>query len=139
MAGKSKTAFKIDWYVRLVRKFPLIPIENGKQLNAAIAIIDDLLDKDHTPEEDAYLEVPGQLVVSYEDQTHAIEPATDAQLLADILDSRGLPQMGFAKLTGVAESTVSSVLHGKRKLTREQIAKIAARLDVPAEVFALAG
>lgn len=137
--GTRTKPIKMDSYVRLVRKFPLIPIENDKQLDAATAVIDELLDKDRSREEEAYLDVLGQLIEAYEEEAHPIEPATDAQLLADILESRGLTQVAFAKLTGIAESTVSAVLHGSRRLTREQIGKIGKHLSVPPEAFAHSG
>ena len=134
MAAKT-TKFKLDRYLQLVSRFPLIPIESEAQLKRAIAFIDELLDKDRSLEEELYLDVLGQIVEQYEDQAYPEEPVDDATMLAELLSSREITQTSFAKLTDISESTVSAVLSGKRKLTRAQIARISKHLNVPAEVF----
>jgi len=97
--------------------------------------INELLDKDRSLEEEAYLEVLGDLVEKYELEFHPIAPATDAEILADRLDGLGISQAQMARDTGIAESTISAVLHGSRKFTRSQVGKVAAYLKVPADRF----
>lgn len=137
MATKSVRPIKLAHYLELVSRFPLVPIESDGQLDKATAFIDELLDRKRTREEEAYLEVLGQLVEAYEDTAHPIEPASDAELLADLLESNQLTQTRLAKIAGIAESTVSAVLNGSRRLTRRQIGLLSRAFGIPADVFNL--
>ena len=52
-----------DLYFELIRRFPLRPIRSDKELNAAVKMVDSLLDrKDLASEEEDYLEVLGDLI-----------------------------------------------------------------------------
>jgi HTH-type transcriptional regulator/antitoxin HigA len=73
--AKTKTGRRTasDGYLDLVRRFPLRPIRNEKELDRAIAVIDALLDREQlTVAEEDYLDVLGDLVEHYEDQHHPI-------------------------------------------------------------------
>lgn len=59
-------------YLALVRNFPLRPIRSEEALDRAIAVVDDLLDKDDlTQDEQDYLDVLGDLVEEYESDGQA--------------------------------------------------------------------
>lgn len=60
-------------------------------------------------------------------------------MIRHFLDTRELSQTQLAKGAGIAESTVSEVLSGKRKLTRGQIGKLARFLHVEPGMFAFEG
>lgn len=139
MAGRrtqTRAARANDTYLALVRRFPLRPIRGEADLDAAIAIIDELTDRnDLDPGEDDYLDVLGDLVERYEDQHHPIGDASEAEMLAFFIDQRGVKQVDVCCATGIAESTLSEVLRGKRQLTRAQISKLAAYFHVGPGVF----
>jgi len=134
MAAKGRK-FKLDRYIELVSRVPLVPIVSEAALDGAIAFMDELLDRDRTLEEEMYLDVLSDLVEKYETEAYPAEPVSDSEMLASILDSQGLTQSAFATQVGIAESTVSAVLNGSRKLTRAQIGKIAESFNIPAGVF----
>jgi antitoxin component HigA of HigAB toxin-antitoxin module len=73
--------------------------------------------------------------MKYEQEHYPIGPADDAAILWGRLDAMGITQARMARDTGIAESTISAVLHGSRKFTRAQIAKVAAYLKVPPHKF----
>jgi HTH-type transcriptional regulator/antitoxin HigA len=126
-----------DRYLALVRQFPLRPLRSDADLNAAVAMVDSLLDleKLSTPEQD-YLDVLGDLVEVYEAEAVPIRPVGDAELLQFLIESRSTTQAEVAKGAGIAESTISEVLAGKRKLTRAQIGKLARHFHVEPGAFA---
>lgn len=134
MATKARK-FRLEPYIELVSRVPLVPIESESALEKAIAFIDELLDKDRTQEEELYLDVLSDLVEKYESEAYPEQPVSDADMLSHLMDSHGLTQAAFAKRAHMAESTVSAVLHGTRKLTRAQIARISAAFNVPTDVF----
>src|SRR5690606_32194698 len=70
MATKSRRPLRIDRYVQLVRQFPLVHITTEAELDRAIAVIDNLLEKDRTAEEEAYLDVLSTIVEVYEEREY---------------------------------------------------------------------
>jgi HTH-type transcriptional regulator/antitoxin HigA len=128
-----------DRYLELVRRFPLRPLQTDADLDAAVAVIDSLIDQEtlSAPEQD-YLDVLGDLVEAYEAEAVQIKPVGDAEMLRFLIESKGVRQAEAAKQAGIAESTVSEVLAGKRKLNRTQIGKLARYFHVEPGVFAFA-
>jgi len=56
-------------------------------------------------------------------------------MLAFVIDQKAVKQVEVARATGIAESTLSEILRGKRRLTRGQIAKLAGYFHVEPGVF----
>ena len=115
-----------DRYLDLVRQLPLRPLRTEADLDAAIAVIDALIDRPALtmPEQD-YLDVLSDLVEAYEAETVPMHPVGDADLLRFLIEQKGIIQAAAAHGAGIAESTISEVLAGKRKLNRAQIARLA--------------
>ena len=126
-----------DRYLELVRQFPLRPLRTDADLDAAVAVVDSLIDLDglSDPEQD-YLDVLSDLVEAYETDAVPIRAVGDADMLRFLIENRGASQVEVAKRSGIAESTVSEVLAGKRKLNRSQIGKLARYFHVEPGVFA---
>src|SRR5713226_2574430 len=121
MAGRKpqvRSAKASDTYLALVRRFPLRPIRSENELDAAIAMIDGLTDRDDLDSSEAdYLDVLSDLVERYEEQVHPVGDPSHAEMLAFLIDQKGVKQVDLARATGIAESTLSEVLRGKRQLT----------------------
>ena len=123
-------------YLPLVQSYPLRPIRSEKELDRAIRRIDALLDQPHRSRaEEDYLEVLGNLVERYEAEKHPEEPVSDAAMLRHLIDAKGVSQGEVARATGIANSTISAVLHGKRSLSRDHIGRLAAYFTVTPDVF----
>jgi HTH-type transcriptional regulator/antitoxin HigA len=139
MAGRraqARSGKSNDTYLALVRRFPLRPIRTEAELDAAISVIDTLTDRDNLdPGEADYLDVLSDLVERYEDQAHPIGEVSDAEMLAFLIDQKGVKQVDVARATGLAESTLSELLRGKRQLTRAQITKLASFFGVQPGAF----
>src|SRR6266571_889027 len=125
MAGKQATTIRAvygkteDRYLDLIRQFPLRPLRTDADLDAAVKAIDALLDRPEltAPEQD-YLDVLSDLVEAYETEAVPMRPVGDAELLRFLIEQNGVTQAAVASGTGIAESTISAVLAGKRKLNR---------------------
>lgn len=125
-----------DRYLELVRKLPLRPIRTEAELDAAIKVIDKLIDQDElSPPEQDYLDVLSDLVEAYETVHYPENPVPDDAMLQFLLEARCVTQVQAAKGAGIAESTISEVLSGKRKLNRKQIGKLARYFHVEPGVF----
>jgi HTH-type transcriptional regulator / antitoxin HigA len=117
-------------------RLPLGPVRSEQELDDAIAIIDSLIDRtDLDDGERDYLDVLADLVEKYEEVHHPIATVSDGQMLRFLLETHELTQVAVAKKTGIAESTISAVLAGKRRLNRAQIGKLAALFHVEPGVF----
>ena len=72
-----------------------------------------------------YLDALSDLVASYEDQHHPIAPASDADMLRHLMEAKGVTQTQVSREAGIAKSTISEVLAGKKPLSRRMIRSLA--------------
>lgn len=113
-------------YFELIRSFPLASIQSESHYHQAQEQINDLVALHRLDSgQKMYLDALCDLVASYEDVQHAIQPASDADLLAHLLESRNLEQVELSKATGIPKSSISEVLSGKKQLTKQMIQKLA--------------
>jgi HTH-type transcriptional regulator/antitoxin HigA len=125
-----------DTYLALIRTFPLRPLRSDDELDEAIEIVDTLVDKETlTAAEADYLAVLSDLVEQYEGQAHPIPPASDAELLQHLLEARDTTPEHIAQATGIAPATLTAVLAGTKRLTREHIGMLAHHFHVSPSVF----
>src|SRR5262245_44785594 len=101
-------------YLDLILAFPLASIRSAEHLAAAQQVMDHVLARAEFDEGAAlYLDALSDLVAAYEDEHHAIGPATDADLLRHLLEAKGITQADLHRETGLPKSTISEVLAGK--------------------------
>lgn len=122
-------------YFEWVRRHPLKSIQTDEELDAAQAVMDELLRKDLDAGGLAYLEALSDLVHLYERERHPIPPLAPHELLAHLLEERGLSQAELVRRTGIAKATVSDLVSGKRAFTVEQMHRVAEVFGVSATVF----
>ena len=125
-----------DRYQELIRRFPLRPIRTDEELRVAVAMIDSLIDQPELDaDEEDYLGVLSTLVESYEDEHHPLPAISDADMLRHLIESREVTQARVSAGTGIAESTISEILAGRRGLNRNHIAALARYFKVSPAVF----
>jgi len=139
MASKLKVSLKgkvQDSYLELVLAFPLTSIRSDEQLDEAQKVMDRMLARGELDDgEQAYLDALSDLVGVYEDEHHAIEPASDADMLRHLLDAKGVTQAQLSVEAGIAKSTISEVLAGKKPFSRQMIRKLADYFHVDVSVL----
>jgi HTH-type transcriptional regulator/antitoxin HigA len=124
-----------DTYFDMVKKFPLIHIKDEDHRMQAQGVLDDLLQQNLDEGGEAYLDALTDLVGVYEDENEPIPDAPAGEVLRELVNSSGLSQQKLAKAVGIAQSTISAVLNGTRKLTADQMVKLAAYFKVSPAVF----
>ena len=123
-------------YLALIREFPLRPIRSEAELDRAIAMVDALSDrKSLTPDEHDYLLVLSGLIESYEDERYPIPAISGVPMLRYLIESKGVAQAEVAAEAGVAESTLSEILAGKRKLGIKHVTLLAGCFEVDPSLF----
>ena len=139
MATKSKFGMKAkdrDSYLDLILAFPLSSIRSDEHLQEAQKVMDRLLGKSVLNAGAAtYLDALSDLVGVYEDEHHAIEPASDADMLRYLLEAKGVTQAQMSQQAGIAKSTISEVLAGKKPFSRQMIRKLAEFVKVDVSVL----
>ncbi len=122
-------------YFELVKEFPLTHIRDGDHLDEASEMIDRLLERDLDEAEQEYLDVLTDLVEAYEDDHVDIPDASEADVLRELMRAHGLSQSALAQATKIAQSTISAVLHGSRRLTRDHIDRLSKLFGVEKAAF----
>ena len=140
MATRAKFGLKgkaRDSYLELVVAFPLASIKSDEHLEEAQEVMDRLLARgrlDHGGE--MYLDALSDLVAAYEDKHHSIDPASDADMLRHFMEAKEVTQVQLHRDTGIAKSTISEVLAGKKQFSRQVIRKLADYFNVDVSVLA---
>lgn len=137
MATATKTLKQVrDRYLEWIHEFPLRPIRSDRELGNALSVIDRLLSQKRLlREERDYLDVLSGLVERYEKEQHPMPPVCDAEMLRHLIEAKSITQVQVARATGIAESTISAVLAGHRRLNREQIERLARYFHVGPQAF----
>ena len=141
MAGKTSARARGEaegagGYHALIRRLPLRPIRSEAELDRAIAMLDSLSDRESlSPEEHDYLLVLSGLVEDYEDEHHPIPAVAGVPMLRYLIEAKGVPQARVAAGAGIAESALSEILAGKRKLGIRSITALARYFKVDPGLF----
>jgi HTH-type transcriptional regulator / antitoxin HigA len=140
MATKTKFGLKgknRDTYLDLVLAFPLASIRSDEHLAAAQGVMDRLLAQGELDDgQEMYLDALSDLVGAYEDEHHPIAPASDADMLRHLIEAKGTSQAELSRDTKIAKSTISEVLAGKKRFSRQMIHRFAEYFKVDVTVLA---
>lgn len=110
-------------------------IHNNKELQEYSAALFQLTAIENpSPAELETIELLTLLVERYEQEHYPIPAADPVSVVRLLIEKQGLTQRDLIPQFG-SESAVSMFLNGKRKLTTEQIRKLAARFRLPANAF----
>ncbi len=124
-----------DTYFELVKQFPLIRIQDEEHLAQAQEFLDNLLRQDLDEGGDAYLDALSDFIENYEEENEPSADAPPEDVLRELINASPLSQQQLSRAVGIAQSTLSAVLNGGRKLTTGHIMKLARHFHVSPAVF----
>jgi HTH-type transcriptional regulator/antitoxin HigA len=124
-------------YLTLVAAFPIRRLLSDTDLDQAIAVIDKLMSrrKPLDSQEQEYFDSLSHEIARYEAEAHPMPAVSGPDMLRHLIDAREVRLSEVAEASGVALSTLSSILAGKRKLTVGHISKLAKYFGVAQAVF----
>jgi HTH-type transcriptional regulator/antitoxin HigA len=93
-----------------------------------------VMNKNSSPETRHYIELLTVLIEAYDNAHHDIENVSPLEAVRTLMAANNLKQKDLTPIFGT-ESIVSEVLHEKRKLTAQHIAKLSKRFKVSPAVF----
>ncbi len=125
-------------YIHLLSRYPLKPIKNERELEAASEVVDSLAEHLHelTPEESDYLDVLTDLIETFESKEYPVGPAvTPVEALKYLMGVNNLNNAEIARILGIQRSRITEFLQGMRNLTVEQIARLSTHFAVSTDLF----
>lgn len=136
-AARRGVAVAGDRYLELVRSCPLRVIRDEEEYEGAIDMLNQLSDRgeDRTLDETEYLLALAVFVERYEDEHDPIAPATGSEMLRALIESRQISAADVAVGSGLAVSTVSGLLAGKKTITLDQVERLARFFQVKPSFF----
>jgi HTH-type transcriptional regulator/antitoxin HigA len=124
-------------YLKLAAAFPIRPLRSDEDLDEAIRVLDRLLcrKKPLDEQEEGYRDSLSHEIRRYEEANVPMPAVSGAAMLRHLIEARDATLSEVAAATGIAVSTISSVLNGKRELNRSHIEKLAPYFGVAPGVF----
>ncbi len=121
-----------DRYLDLVREHPLRILRSEADYNHAMAMLERLSDRGvaRTSDETEYLLALAIFVERFERQHNPDRTAKGVQMLRYLIEVRKSTQRDVAAGTGLAVSTISKILSGKRRLSVKHIELLARFFNV---------
>lgn len=112
-------------------------IENDKEYDEALEIINSLMGSGVSEENEDYLEVLSLLVEKFEEEAgyKLVDENVDAvDIISYYLSEHGLPQKSLVPILGPA-SRVSEIMNRKRKLSLTQIENLHNQFKIPYQML----
>ena len=136
-AKAGAVAHASESYLELVRECPLRIIHTESEYRHAIAMLDLLSDRgpERTTGETEYLLALAFFVEKYEKAHESMPAATGVEMLGYLIETHGVKQGDVAAGTGLADSTISEILAGKRKMNVKHIEAMSRFFKVEPAVF----
>ena len=112
------------------------PIRDDAHYEHMVALADALIESGKISkggELSGLFKIVSELIANYDQQHYPIPDASPVQVLRFLMDQHGLKQSDIPEIG--SQSVVSQVLSGRRMLNARQVAALAARFGVGADVF----
>jgi HTH-type transcriptional regulator/antitoxin HigA len=124
-------------YLRLVITFPLRPLHSDRELEEAICVLDRLLSrkKPLDEQEQAYFDSLSHEIRRYEEGNVAMSAVSGPAVLRHLIEARDATLSEVATGSGIAVSTISSILKGTRQLNLVHIQNLARYFGVAPGTF----
>ena len=112
-------------YRNLLVKFLPMPIRSDRDYQRALAQLEELMVPQPDEARSWLIEVLSTLIEDYESREYRDPQVSPAKMLAHLLESRGVKCADVAKATGIGAATISSVLTGRRGISKSNVVKLA--------------
>jgi HTH-type transcriptional regulator/antitoxin HigA len=116
------------------------PIRNESAYKRMLGQVDQLMTKPRPSDAERDLvELLSTLIVQYESEVYPTPQVTPGEMLAHLIDARGVSKAQLAREVGIPRSTITNVVNGNRGLSRASAAKLGAYFHVSPVAFISGG
>jgi len=113
-------------YQALLQKYTPRPIRTEGAYRKTLRQVDGLMRRPRLSRaESELLEVLGTLVEQYESKDYPTPTSAPHQMLAHLIEAKGVSQAELARETDIPRSTISAVLAGRRQISKANVVKLA--------------
>jgi HTH-type transcriptional regulator / antitoxin HigA len=129
-------------YFRLLDKLQLIPkiIETETEYESYLTVAESLIAKkdNRSTEETALFRLLVKLIADYEENMFALDDWSNLlphEILQHLLDTSGTKQADLVGIISPSKGLISSIVNGKRSISKEQAKKLGAYFNLPPTLF----
>ena len=142
ISGKMIHPISRENYLGLLDRDRIIPkiIENHEEYEQFLAVVERLVFKKqaHTPEENVLFKLLVKLIKDYEEETYNLKEwskTSPHELLQHLMEARGMKQVDLVGVLSPSKGLVSSIVNGKREISKAQAKKLGEIFNISASVF----
>ena len=129
------TTSTLTSYQSLLLDYEPRPIRSEAAYRKALRHVEKLMRPHPSHAESELVEVLATLIEQYESREHPTPKSPPREMLAHLMEARGVAQIDVARTTGIPRSTLSAALAGRRKLSTANIAALSAYFHVSPSAF----
>jgi HTH-type transcriptional regulator / antitoxin HigA len=129
-------------YLDLLERDRIIPkiIETSEEYEQFLAIAERLISKKHTrtPEETVLFRLLVKLIRDYEEETYSLKEWSQTaphEFLQHLMEARGMKQVDLVGILSPSKGLVSSIVNGKRSISKAQAKKLGEIFNISPSVF----
>jgi HTH-type transcriptional regulator / antitoxin HigA len=122
-------------YQSLLLDYEPRPIRSEAAYRKALRQVEKLMRPHLSRAESELVEVLATLIEQYESRELPTPKSPPRDMLAHLIEVRGVRQADVARATGIPRSTLSAVLAGRRALSTASIARLSAYFHVSPSAF----
>jgi HTH-type transcriptional regulator / antitoxin HigA len=129
-------------YLDMLERDRIIPkiIETKEEYEQFLAVVERLVFKKQadTPEESALFKLLVKLIKDYEEETYNLKEwskTSPHELLQHLMEARGMKQVDLVGVLSPSKGLVSSIVNGKRSISKAQAKKLGELFNISASVF----
>jgi len=134
--GKKTAAVKFNKakYRKLVASALPAVVETEAENERLLAIIEPMMSRELTPEEEKLFDLLVKLVEDFEERYYPMGESSPTEMLKFLMEQRGLRQRDIVHLFG-SSGVASEVINGKRAISKNQAKALAEFFRVSPELF----
>jgi HTH-type transcriptional regulator / antitoxin HigA len=129
-------------YIDLLNQDRIIPkiIETHEEYEQFLSVAERLISKkqSRTPEETVLFRLLVKLIRDYEAETYSLEEWSQTsphELLQHLMEARGMKQLDLVGILSPSKGLVSSIVNGKRSISKAQAKKLGEVFNISPSVF----
>jgi HTH-type transcriptional regulator / antitoxin HigA len=129
-------------YIDLLNQDRIIPkiIETKEEYEQFLAVAERLISKKQTrtPEETVLFRLLVKLIMDYEEETYSLKEWSQTaphEFLQHLMEARGMKQVDLVGVLSPSKGLVSSIVNGKRSISKAQAKKLGKIFNISSSVF----
>jgi HTH-type transcriptional regulator / antitoxin HigA len=140
--GKTTPTFDTQKYIDLFEELKIVPkvIETEAENEKCLAVVEALMFKgqNRTIEETALLRVLVLLIEEFEEKYYSFkdwQKTTPHEFLQHLMAGKGMKQSDLVGILSMSSGLISSIVNGKRQISKEQAKKLGVYFNVSPSLF----